>query len=639
MGFKIVLHILLSISSVAVFAQSNTDICKHINHSKAIFKATKTKAANSKTNSYHISSYDLSLSVDPEVKFISGNINYKFTPTDSALSQFYLDLSSTLRVDSVLYKNQLRSFTNVNNQLIINLNDTLLQGEKAALQVYYQGVPATNGLGTFVQNSYNGQDSIIWTLSQPYGASSWWPCKNTLTDKADSITLSITTPIGNSVASIGKLQSIDTLGNNVTFNWKSNYPIATYLVAFAVTNYEIHEKKHALGNDSLLYQHFLYPGDSLSIKQSEKVTPAFLHFFDSLFGPYPFIKEKYGHASFTYGGGMEHQTMSFMGSYGGELIGHELAHQWFGDYITCASWEDLWLNEAFATYSNALTYEFNIIHDDYYLPIILQGFRDISFLNPHASVFRTDTSSADSLFTRVPYYKGAGVLHMLRFKIGDDAFFGGLRNYLQDSKLAYSFARNADLQRHLEASSGMDLTEFFKDWYYGKGFPTYTALWSQENGELKIAIQQTQSDPSVYFFNMPIPYQVLGPNLDTTIILDPKFSGQVFSFPLNAAVDSLIFDPKKWIGAKSSIITSIEPLNSVEIEIDIYPNPSNSLVYITTPKELIIKTIDILDITGKLLQSKQFSSPLDISHLPNGSYILRIHSQQGILNKSIKISH
>ncbi len=608
-----------------VVSQSHPELCKHINHSKALYAAEKS-AAISKTNAYDVKHYQINIKVDPEVKFISGNVSCSFIPIDTNLSQFYVDFENTMRVDSIIYKGNQLSFTKTNNQLIVDLQDTVLIGNLSTVNIYYKGVPETNGLGTFVQDSYNEQDSIIWTLSQPYGASSWWPCKNTLTDKADSIDISITCPIGNKAASIGLLKSIDTLGSNVRYNWNSKYPIATYLVAFAVTNYEVFEHKVKQGNDSLFYQHFLYPGDTISINQSLEITPAFLNFFDSLFGPFPFIKEKYGHASFTFGGGMEHQTMSFMGSYGGELIAHELAHQWFGNYITCSSWTDLWLNEAFASYANMLTYEFGVLHNPIYLPVTLQGFRNISFLYPNTSVYSRDTSSAQNLFTRVPYFKGAGVLHMLRWKIGDDAFFNGIRTYLRDSTLAYSFAKTQDLQRHMESASGTDLDEYFKDWYYGKGYPTYTALWAQENGELKVNLQQSQSDPSVYFFNLPIPYKVVGPNIDTMIILDPKFSGQTFSISISENIDSLIFDPDKWISAKSNIVTSVERLNKLDTELEVFPNPSSEVFNLRYPSSLEGKQFKLYNSNGQVVQEGSLLSKqvLNLKNYSKGLYYLHL---------------
>lgn len=632
--------LILALFIIQVKAQVQYPICKHGTSSKAIFNFEKSGPNNPNTYNYDVKYYRLRLEVDPNIKYIDGSVTCFFTPKDSNFNHIYFDLDTALQVDSVYFRNQkLSGFTHTNDQISIPLNDTIGIGQIDSIQIYYQGVPNTNGLGTFVQDSYNSQDKIIWTLSEPYGASSWWPCKNTLNDKADSIELIISTPIRNQVASNGLLLSIDTLGPLATYHWKSNYPIATYLIAFAVTNYNIHEYKMALNNDSILFQHFLYPGDVQSISQSLNTTYPFMVFFDSLLGTYPFINEKYGHASFTFGGGMEHQTMSFMGTYSGEVIAHELAHQWFGNFITCNSWQDLWLNEAFATYLTTLTYEFDILHNSNYLPYQLQGYRNVSFLYPHKSVFISDTSHADSIFTRIPYYKGASLLHMLRWQMGDSAFFTGVRNYLQDPALAYSFAKTNDLKQHLETSSGLNLTEFFKDWYYGKGYPTYTATWSQSAGMLNLNITQTQSDPSVYFFNMPIPYKLQGNGWDTIIVVNPSFSGQNFQIPISKTINQMVFDPLKWIGAKSTIFTGISEQQNLEAEIDIFPNPVNQVLQIKTSKNIKINSIELLNLDGKVIVQQTKSKSIDVTSFANGSYLVRLFTNHGILTKPIIISH
>jgi aminopeptidase N len=457
----------------------------------------------------------------------------------------------------------------------------------------------------------------------------WWPCQNNLYDKADSVKLIINTPLNYLAASNGLLKKVDTVGNEHRFHWKSNYPIATYLIALSITNYELTEEVVPIGNDSLLMQHYMYPNDSINLQRSKNTTIPFLHFFDSLFGTYPFIEEKYGHASFTFGGGMEHQTLIFMGSYGGELIAHELAHQWFGNKVTCGSWQDVWLNEGFATYLTMLTYEFGVVHDPFYYSVFLENTRQAAFNYPKQSVFRYDTSTVDTLFNHLTYQKGAASLHMLRWIVGDSAFFQGLKNYVNDSSLAYGFAKTKNLQMHLEQSSGMQLDEFFKDWIYGKGFPTYTLLWSQSNNQLQINVMQDQSDPSVYFFNMPIPIQLKGANIDTNIILNPRFSGDQFTFNISQDIDSLVFDPEKWILAQSDIISSLKQTENDDIELSLYPNPTNNILNINIDQPRRFKYIQITDLKGKVVHEQAFSRMLNVNKLASGKYFLHLINDEG----------
>src|SRR5690606_6891199 len=123
------------------------------------------------------------------------------------------------------------------------------------------------------------------------------------------------------------------------------------------TNYQVDVQYAPLSTDSLLMLSYAYPEDFGMVSSAATSLLPKITLFDQLFGPYPFAAEKYGHAQFSWGGGMEHQTMSFMGSFHPEIMSHELAHQWFGDKVTCGSWAEIWLNEGFATYLSGLAYE------------------------------------------------------------------------------------------------------------------------------------------------------------------------------------------------------------------------------------------------------------------------------------------
>ena len=251
-------------------------------------------------------------------------------------------------------------------------------------------------------------------------------------------------------------------------------------------------------------QNYVYPEDSLAATDDTPMLIAQMQLYSNLFGEYPFANEQYGHAQFNYGGGMEHQTMSFMGGFSFELMAHELAHQWFGDKVTCGSWEDLWLNEGFATYLSGLCYEH--LAPEKWLPFKYSQ-RDNITSRPDGSVRVQDTTSIQRLFSgRLTYAKGGFLVHMLRWVCGDDAFYAGCRNYLSDPALQYGSARTPQLKAHLEAASGMDLTEFFADWYVGEGYPIYKIRWSQNmDNTVTVEVNQTTSHPSVPFFEMPIP--------------------------------------------------------------------------------------------------------------------------------------
>ena len=594
--------------------------------------------SNVATKNYDVISYRLNVAIDPQIKFIQGDVRCIFKNMKQS-NTVTLDLNANMKVDSVKYKNRLSTFSHdSSNALRIQLSDTLYENDIAAVRIFYNGVPETDGLGSFDLTTFE-DDSLLWTLSQPYGAQNWWPCKNSLNDKADTVELIVKVPFSYQAASNGLLLSIDTLNNQHRFHWRTTYPIATYLVAVSVGDYQRISYKKPIGEDSLLYQHFLFPTDTLSFSQSDEVTHRFMQFYDSLLGPYPFIKEKYGHASAVIGGGMEHQTMSLMGAYGGELIAHELVHQWFGNKITCASWSDIWLNEGFATYFTHLTYEFGILHDPNLFSVVLKNMHKKSLEQPHFSVFRRDTSEASLIFDRLVYDKGAALLHMLRWQVGDSAFFQGIRNYLNDPRWTYGFVSAKDFQFHLKRSSGKDLSEFFKDWYYGRGYPIYTTEWSQTQNELSLDIFQISSDPSVYFFNMPLPFQLHSGSWDSTIVLDPKFSGEQFNITLSRNIDSIIFDPEQWITAEHQLITSTNELSILESSLKIYPNPTNGLISIGVARNFNIEQIRIVDSNGALVKRFFQPSPTNISveEITAGVYIIEILSDQQTIRKKLII--
>jgi aminopeptidase N len=187
-----------------------------------------------------------------------------------------------------------------------------------------------------------------------------------------------------------------------------------------------------------------------------------MNLYADLFEPYPYADEKYGHAEFGWGGGMEHTTVSFMGGLGRGLIAHELGHQWFGDKVTCGSWQDVWLNEGFATYLAGMVIE-NLDGEADFRSWKQDQISSVTYY-PDGSVYipAQDTTSVNRIFSsRLSYNKGSMVLHMLRKKLGDAVFFQGLREYLDDPNLAYGYAKTPDLMQHLESASGEDLTEFF----------------------------------------------------------------------------------------------------------------------------------------------------------------------------------
>jgi aminopeptidase N len=599
--------------------------------SKVLFKKSLL------TESYDVIYQRLEMDINMDQRWITGKVTTVFKPLKPAFNLLQFDLEDYLTVDSVVSKNKKLSFTHLNKSITIQLQNSVNIGSMDSVSIYYQGNPAKdNTYHSFVFDMHHSADPvpIAWTLSEPYGAKGWWPCKESLSDKIDSLDVVVKVKKGNKAASNGVLIVEKSINDSQDlYHWRHRYPIATYLVAIAVTNYVAYTDYVIYpGNDTLQILNYVYPESEMDARTKTPVTAKMIQFFDSLFGIYPFKKEKYGHAQWGWGGGMEHQTMSFMGSFNFDLVAHELAHQWFGDWATCGSWQDLWLNEGFATYLNALCHENLISKKDF--QNVMATSRSEVVATDNGSVFINDTANKSRLFSgRLTYNKGSFVLHMLRWKLGDKAFFEGVKNYITKPGVSYGFGTTDALKKELEKSSGQNLTEFFKDWYYGEGHPNYDITWSHVGNHISIRIRQTPSHPSVSFFNIPLPFVIHGKTKDTAMIFDPLTKDNTFTADLDFIPQSVEFDPEVWILCKSTVL-KVRPINSPEIQL--FPVPVGNTLSIYAYRGNI-ELVSIYDITGRLVIDRDFkaekivkdSNELDVSQLSAGMYIVKISTEAG----------
>lgn len=527
------------------------------------------------SGNYNVHHYRCEWQLDPAVRYIRGKVTTTFTMTQPGNSITF-DMVNQLVVDSVVYHGNKLTFTRPGNDgLVINFPGTITATTKDSVAIYYQGDPAGGGFGAFYQGAHSGVP-VIWTLSEPYGAKDWWPCKDGLVDKADSIDIFMTHPAAYTSSANGLMMGITPAGGgNLTTHFRHRYPIATYLVAIAITNYVVRTDTVNVNNKIYNWASYAYPENAGSFFNSEVLYAKEIYrLFTKLIGEYPFANEKYGHTQFGWGGGMEHQTNSFMFNTSPNLSAHELAHQWFGDKITCGSWQHIWLNEGFATYFTAIFLEH--LYPTFYRPFLQSTLTSV-VSQPGGSVFVTDTSNSGRIFDgRLSYNKGAYVVHMLRWVLGDSAFYRGVRQYLEDPALRYSFAKTADLQRNLEQVSGKNLTTFLQKWVYGEGYPDYQAEWYQASGSpwVSVKLNQTTSHSSVSFYEMPVMIEFKNATQSVRVVADHRFSGQVFSFNPGIAVDTVIIDPDLWILSK--IKTSRKSASELlpQDDIQLYPNPS-----------------------------------------------------------------
>lgn len=578
-------------------------------------------------NLIDVSFYDVFWNIDPAVNAISGNVDVYFTAIQNT-SQITLDLNSNMIVDSILYEGEPITHAHENDVITVSFDSEISAGTSLNVDVYYHGEPSKL-TDAFTQTTHNGVP-VIWTLSEPYGAKDWWPCKQSLSDKTDSIDISINIPDGNKAASNGVLVEIEDNGNWDIYHWKHRHPIATYLVAIAVTNYEeFTETVEFSDGDVMEILNYVFPEDFNQWVANSSTTANAINFFSNLFIKYPFANEKYGHAQFGWGGGMEHQTMSFMYNLNSSLVVHELAHQWFGDYITCGSWANIWLNEGFATYCEGLYVEWTLGQESF--SSWKSSEMNYVVSSPGGSVYVYDTTDVWNIFSgRLSYSKGAMVLHMVRKQIGDEAFFQAIQNYLNDGELANDFALTPDLIAHFEDVADTTLTEFFNDWIYNEGYPQYDIVWDQNGSDVYFEVSQSQSHNSVDFFEMKVPVFIYGNGFDTVVWLHNTINEQMFlvEFPQN--VESVSFDPFiDMISKNNSVIegdlVSISQLNKESVVI--YPNPSLGKFNIQSDQEII--SVKVFDISGNAMRIDD-SGEKQYSHsLPPGVYFIEVLAQNG----------
>ena len=615
-----------------IISQDATNQCSHTKQrslAKAFAKASSDNFAGQNIDiTYHRAKWE----IDPSSSYIKGAIYTQFTTTKNNVKIITFELDAPMVVDSVLYHSTKISFADSSAYLLnLYLPASLSIGTSDSIEVFYQGTPGASGFGSFVQTDHNGTP-IVWTLSEPYGAREWWPCKNDLSDKIDSIDVYVTTPLGNRAASNGLLIGEKTEQGKKIYHWKHRHAIATYLVAVAVTNYAVYSDFANINAGQVEVLNYIFPEDSAyTVTRTPDVVNS-IQLYSNLFIDYPFQDEKYGHAQFGWGGGMEHQTMSFMGGFSHSLMAHELAHQWFGDLVTCASWHDIWLNEGFATYLTGLTYE-HMSNTSYWETWKSQTRGSVLSEN-YGSVYCDDTTSVGRIFSsRLSYSKGAYVLHMMRWVVGDDAFFAGLKSYLSDPNLNHGYAHTSDLQAHIETASGMNLTTFLNDWFYGEGSPNYQIETFQNTKDsIRITINQTATNPtSVGFFALPVPIRLKGPALDTIVRLDNTVNGQQYTIAVDTYIDQVEFDPNKWLLASANITTNVGINGSQQDNnITISPNPTKDIISITAQEE--ISQIEVLDVSGKLILSvyntNNESVKINLSNFVTGIYFLRISTPQ-----------
>lgn len=626
--------LILLIAGNKLIAQTEIPLCKAIDEIAAgerdavqrTLSVNRTQASANFQVTYYRCVWDL----DPAIRYIKGSVTSHFI-TNSSTNSISYDLATQLTVDSVYYHGTKIGFSRPTDLVQINFPSNIQAGQKDSVTIFYKGVPPNTAFGSFNQDLHNGIP-VLWTLSEPYGSKEWWPCRNGLDDKADSIHIIITCPNAYRASSNGLLVSESDNGPVRTAFYRHRYPIASYLVAFAVTNYKVLNHNVQLGNVNLPMITYCYPESENSFQQNTSKVLQQLSIFHQYFSPYPFINERYGHTQFSWGGGMEHQTNSFIVSPDESLMAHELGHQWFGDKVTCGSWRDIWLNEGFATY---LTYFYFERIDPAAQINRLRGLSNSITALPGGSVWVDDTTNVGRIFSsRLSYNKGAYLLHMLRWVLGDSTFFRGVRQYINDPKVTYGFAKTEDLKRNLEQVSSKNLTEFFNDWFTGQGYPSYTVKWAQnKNNWARITIGQLTSHSSVSFFEMPLALKFKSGAQEKTVVVNNTQNNEISWEEIGFKADTVIIDPDYWVLSRNNSSVKEADIPGDINEIKVYPVPTSSTSVTLSIKNPVQRSMSvrIFNTAGQLISQQTINTPgrdeevqINISKLSVGLYLLRI---------------
>jgi len=503
------------------------------------------------TSGYDVKFYFLDLSVNNTSIDIKGSATIMVQLTQPATDSLVFDMGNGLAIDSVNVDNTKAQYLHSNNRLVIrNIIDTQ---EPLSVQVFYK----SRNISGKTEGLYNAADRewgnrVTWTLSEPFSSRNWFPCKQDLNDKADSVYVFITTDKNNRAGSNGLLTSETEMpGNLVRYEWKSRHPVAYYLISFTVSNYRDYSFYSRLSNgDSILVQNYIYdtPQFFTSNKNDIDRTSDMLNLFSDLFGPYPFKDEKYGHCIVPSGGGMEHQTMTTLDNFSFLLVSHELAHQWFGNYVTCGSWQDIWLNEGFSSYAEYLACQYLRTQSE--ADRWMAEAQKLS-MSSAGSVYipATNVNNERRIFDyRLTYKKGAAIVHMIRHEIGNDSlFFSILQEYL--NKFSNGNALGIDMCSLLNERSGKDFTDFFNQWYFGEGHPVFSISWEHNNGVLKITSGETTT-ASTPLFNSLLDFRVNVDGRDTIISRRQLSEFETWEINLQGKVTAVEADPYRWLLAE-----------------------------------------------------------------------------------------
>jgi aminopeptidase N len=658
-------NLLLLIVALAVFpvllAQKSIQIrgseyCSKQKIQKGALSDFRFARSNSQGHSYDVLNYTMELDLmdnysDPYPASFSANEVIKFR-IDTALNAIVLNaVNSSLTIDSV--KMDAISFTHQDDLLKVYLDRTYNAGEIAEIKIYYRHNDTNDG-------AVYASSGFFFTDCEPEGARKWFPCYDSPSDKA-TVDITASVPLGVLLGSNGRLQDSIPDSNSITYHWISRDPVATYLVVItSKVNYQLDivQWLDTITNQVVPIRFYYNDGENPAFIES--IIGDMTSYYSAEYGDHPF--EKNGFSTLNdqfFWGGMENQSLTSLApNYWFEsIIAHEFAHQWFGDMVTCATWADIFLNEGFATWSEAHWIEFVSGYNSYKDELAWNASAYISD-NPGWPIsdplWATSTPDINTLFNlAVTYNKGSCVLHQLRYVLGDSLFFAGLKGYATDTNFRYKSATISDFRDKMEVVSGQDLNWFFDEWIYKPNHPLYRNVYAIKHldsgkWQVKFTARQLSSalDP---YWQMPLEIKIRFMDLsDTLVKVFNSYNDQIFIFEFDVQPVNLSFDPNNQILLKqgSTIVGEAESLPASGMSMSVTPDPftTSSLVKYQLAQPSVV-SIQILDQVGRKITSNELGKQtkgdhtyfLDGNHLKPGVYFFRVVT--GEMTETIKVIH
>jgi aminopeptidase N len=557
---------------------------------------------------YDVKFYRLKFTIDTATHAIAGNALIRALAVDT-LSTLVLDLSSTMTVESVVWKVQRQfgtslKFTRPGGRIWISLPYVAQKNDTISVEVSYRGVPKESANPPW-------DDGFVWKRArtgevwagvacEEGGADLWWPCKDHPSDEPDSVDLYFTVPAALTCVSNGRLLDVSDEGSTKTFHWYVSEPINNYCVTFYLGPFQkVPVTYQSVTGEMIPSEYWFLPYNVDSVKKYTATFLKDLRFFEETCGPFPFRAEKYGLADAPYYG-MEHQTIIAYGnnfklnSYGFDYIHlHELAHEWWGNLVTAKDWSDVWIHEGFATYMEALFVEKMSGSARYktYMTSMKPNIRNTSPVAP-----ATPTTAATMFASNDVYYKGAWILHTLRHHLGDQSFFALFRKFAYPDPAMESvtngkqcwLASTDDYLRIAEQVTSSKLDWFFNVYLRQPALPVLR--YSKQDTVLRLK----WSTPGNLPFYLPVDVQV-GTNRVRVAMGDGTGTVTV------PAGSSYQIDPDAWIlMGTPQLVYVIDPTLPAQFDISVYPNPFNpsTTLRLSIPNRMRIQG-EVISVSGQ----------------------------------------